>query len=174
MSKKLTCTQVCDLLNFYIEGKLSPQLKTCIDEHIKSCQACRNKIKDLYKNFNISHYNDSDKYDCEHDNLSKEFINNLSAYIDNELNPEENIKIKKITISNPTARKKLHSIYKFQKFLHSTYNRTKNDLKYDYSKQVIAQLQNAEIYSTTCFYKITPVIICIILLIIAGFIYLYF
>lgn len=98
----------------------------------------------------------------------------LSAYIDNELNSNENIKIKKMTISNPTARKELETMYRFKKLLHSAYERTKSDSKYDYSKNIVNKIQDNYEYSTTYFYKLAAIFIILISAIIGGFIYLYF
>ena len=66
----------------------------------------------------------------------EEFKNNLSAYIDNELDNEENLRIKKIAISNPLARQDLENIFTFKKLLHYSYEKTKNDMKSDYSKAI--------------------------------------
>ena len=37
MDINLNCNQVEALINFYIEGKLAPSLKSEIDEHISKC-----------------------------------------------------------------------------------------------------------------------------------------
>ena len=113
MNKDLSCNQVSALINFYIEGKLNPRLREYVNIHLTKCPKCRKKIEDLKrilnnyaelkKNITVQHKDES---------LNREFLNNLSAYVDNELNEKENIKIKKMAISNPTARKELESIYK--------------------------------------------------------------
>ncbi len=172
MDRNLTCNQVCSLLNFYIEGNLMPKLRQAVEQHLESCLACRKKVEELNRIFLgfklVSPQEEKD------DTLSGDFVNNLSAYIDNELNPNENVKIKKMAISNPAARKKLDSMYKFQKLMHSVYEKTRNNVKFDCSKQVISQIRNVETYSTTCFYKIALAFVALILAIIAGFLYLYF
>ncbi len=48
-NKELTCNQVAALINFYIEDKLNPRLKECIDNHLSKCPACRKKITELQK-----------------------------------------------------------------------------------------------------------------------------
>lgn len=174
MNKDLTCNQVSALINFYIEGKLNPRLREYIDIHLKKCPTCRKKIEDLkkiLKNFNIQ----KPKYQQEKELLMKpEFIRNLSAYVDNELNSNENIKIKKLTISNPTARKELETMYKFKKLIHSAYEKTKNDSKFDYSKNILTTINDNTEYTTTYFYKLAAIFVILITAIIGGFIYLYF
>ena len=45
------------------------------------------------------------------------FKNNLSAYIDNELNDDENLRIKKLTINNKNARKELEDSFNLRKIM---------------------------------------------------------
>ncbi|MBR1425287.1 zf-HC2 domain-containing protein [bacterium] len=174
MDKNLTCSQVCALINFYIEGNLTPKLKQGIENHIKNCPSCRKKIEDLSNLLSPYSKNRIETAEEEKDYVNQEFVKNLSAYIDNELNPNENVKIKKIAISNPAARKKLDSMYKYRQLLQSSYSKTRNESKFDYSRQIISQIQDAQTYSTTCFHKIAIAFIFLISAIILGFIYLYF
>lgn len=175
MNKELTCNQVSALLNFYIEGKLNPRLREYVNLHLAKCPHCKKKVEELtailnkYKTLKSNVETNSPK-----ENVNIELLNNLSAYIDNELNSNENIKVKKITISNPTARKELETMYKFKKIVHSAYEKTKNDSKFDYSKNVISQIQKIPDYTTTYFYKLAAMFVIIMLSIIGGFVYLYF
>ena len=175
MNKDLTCHQVSALINFYIEGKLNPRLREYIDLHIAKCPACKKKIEELKKilaKYNYSAQNNSQPKETS--SLTAEARNKLSAYIDNELNSNEKIKIKKMAISNPKARKELETMYKFKKIIHTAYEKTKNDSKFDYSKNVISKLQDTGEYTTTYFYKLAAVFVVLISAIIVGFIYLYF
>lgn len=173
MKKDLTCNQVSALINFYIEGKLNQRLREYINLHIQKCPVCRKKIQELTKILNNYKQQKNTKENQE-EPLNFEFINNLSAYMDNELSSSDNIKIKKMTISNPSARKKLETMYKFKKVVHSAYEKTKNDSKFDYSKEIITQLQDTPDYTTTYFYKLAAIFFIIVSTIIGGFIYLYF
>lgn len=172
MNKNLTCNQVEALINLYIEGKLSEVMRKYVDLHIKFCPHCKKKIEDLKSVLN--------KYDkpqspsvIQEENFSQEFINNLSAYVDNELNSNDNIKIKKMTISNPNAREKLEKMYRFKKLMLSAYEKTKNDYKNDVSKIIMAQVLEHDNYSTECFQKLIILFCVIVLCILAGFFYLY-
>lgn len=177
MNKNLTCTQVSALLNFYIEGKLNSRLREYFELHLEKCPHCKNKVKQLqnilnkYKHKQAS--SNSNYYSKQDNNF--EIINKLSAYMDNELNSNESIKIKKMTIANPKARQELENLYKFQKAIHSAYERTKNNSKYDYSKNIMTQVQESyDYYSTKYFYKLAAIFVILLSVIIAGFIYLYF
>ena len=141
------------LITFYIDGDLSPALKNQVEEHMKNCSTCRAKfdiiksmINDLKNSFDIN------ETSCE---LSKKndystkvstqqytmFINNLSPYIDNELNNDENIKIKKFTISNPEARKDLEENYTIRKIMNESFKKSETELRQDFSKNVLKQLE---------------------------------
>lgn len=177
MNKELTCQQVSALLNFYIENKLNPRLKEYVNLHLEKCPKCKKKIEELRKIF--SKYKqqktlfETNNNDLEY-KLPEESKHSLSAYIDNELDPKENIKIKKMTISNPNARKELETMYNFRKLIHSAYEKTKSDNHFDYSKNIVAQMQDSKEYTTDYFYKIATVFVMLITAIIGGFIYLYF
>ncbi len=176
MNKELTCNQVSALISFYIKGKLNPKLKEYVDLHLAKCPMCRKKINDL-TNILGKYQNTSKPTPQEQENtdsLGYEFKNRLSAYVDNELNSRENIMMKKMTISNPTARKELESMYRFQKVIGNAYNKTKNDFKYDYSKEILHKLQDGKEYTTNYFYKIMILFTALLITIIGGFLYLYF
>ncbi len=138
---QLSCEQVVALLNFYVEEKLSSKLSEYVKEHLQNCPSCMNKYLQL-KNM-LNKYVKIDNNEIENQYITKQYEDfklNLSAYIDNELNDFENIKIKKIAISNPLARQDLENIYTFKKMLLSSYEKTKNDLKSDFSKNIIFQI----------------------------------
>jgi hypothetical protein len=106
--------------------------------------------------------------------LNTDLKHTLSAYIDNELNNSDTIKIKKRAISNLSTRKELENMYKFKQLIQSAYEKTKENSKFDFSKSIIYQLQTGEDYSTTYFKKLVIIFAGIICTIIAGIIYLYF
>ena len=87
------------LISFYIEGDLSKTLKAKVEEHLKKCSVCRAKydiIKTMLQDLKESlDENEPEAVTSATNSQYRLFQNNLSAYIDNELPPEENIKIKK-------------------------------------------------------------------------------
>lgn len=171
MNKKLSCYQVSALLNFYLDGKVNPELKEYIEYHLDNCRECREKAENLKSLIKEIQKSKEKKNSHPRD---YETIKRLSAYMDNELNSNENIRIKKMTISNSKVRKELEDLYKFQKAIHTAYEKTKNDTKFDYSKDILTKIQDGYEYSTTYFYKIAAVFVVLMLGIIAGFIYLNF
>ena len=172
MNKELTCNQVSALLNFYIEGKLNPRLRESVQRHISKCPTCKKKIEELQKILKVFKNVKNNKDEIS--KTSPEMFGRLSAYVDNELNFNENIKLKKLAISNPELRKELETMYRFKKIMQSAYEKTKNDTKFDYSKSVLTRMQDDAEYSTNYFYKLSIIFVLLLMVIIAGFIYLYF
>jgi lipopolysaccharide export LptBFGC system permease protein LptF len=171
MKKILTCNQVFALINFYLEDSLTPSLRKKVDEHLAKCPNCKNKINELKNILNQYETQSLVLAQAEPQNMH---IDNLSAYMDNELGNSENIKIKKMMIANPDLRQELENMYKFKKLLHSAFIKTKSETKTDYSKEVVSKIYDSNPYSTTYFYKIACVFVFLISAILVGFIYLYF
>ncbi len=143
MQNQLTCEQVTALLSFYLEDKLSAKLSGFVKKHLENCPQCREKYLQM-KNV-IEKFIDIQAEEIENPYITKQyedFKSNLSAYIDNELDDTDSIKIKKIAISNPLARQDLENIYTFKKLLHDSFEKTKNEFKTDYSKLIINKIQH--------------------------------
>ncbi len=171
MQNQLTCEQVSALLSFYTENKLSEKLSEYVRRHLESCPECMGKYLKM-KNM-LNKFVDHQNREFENPYVTKQyqdFKNNLSAYIDNELNDFDNIKIKKIAISNPLARQDLENIYIFKKLLHSSFEKTKNDLKNDYSRSIICELENEDIKDKTVdpFFTLVISFFAMITCIVAG------
>ena len=141
---EITCTQMDVLISFYIEGDLSKALKEKVEEHLKNCPTCRAKleiISSLLKDLKESVENEQEEILSTTQNSQyRLFQNNLSAYVDNELPPEENIKIKKFTINNKIARKELENTYSIRKLMNDSFQKTKSESRQDFSKNVMKQL----------------------------------
>lgn len=141
---EITCAQMDVLISFYLEGDLSRALKLKVEEHLKECPTCRTKfdiIKSMLNDLKISVDNKEEKVLSASSNSQyRIFQNNLSAYVDNELPAEETIKIKKFTINNKKARKELENTYNIRKLMNDSFNKTRTDAKYDFSKNILKQL----------------------------------
>ena len=98
--QNLNCNQVTALLTFFIENKLNPKLMQNVEYHLNLCPACREKYFNLRKMLN--NFQEIKNKIIEPDETEdvsykekqyKLFRENLSAYVDNELNDEENLRI---------------------------------------------------------------------------------
>ena len=145
MQNELTCNQFIALMNFYVEDKINSKLKKYIDEHLKQCPRCREAYMQSKKIVNhvLNLGNETDEAQF----ITKQyedFKDNISAYIDNELTENESLRMKKIAISNPLARKKLIEINKMRQMLHSSFDKGKQELKIDYSKLILNKMYDLE------------------------------
>ena len=152
---KLTCSQTNILITFYLDGELSPVLTDQVEEHLKTCNVCKEKynlaermLVDIKSSVSSNNSFPSQFGTSSHDSASSEqykiFKTNLSAYIDNELENNENIKMKKFTINNKLARKELEDSYNMKKMLNDSYKKTKMDIKHDFTRSVLKQLEIEE------------------------------
>lgn len=168
MTVNLTCTQVGALLSFYIDDKLSSQLKQFVEAHLEVCPTCAAKLdalKTMVKSLKEGHQKVSEMKSENNQNFSQndEFQTSLSAYVDNELSDEENLKVKKNIISNPNARKELENLYTLRKVLHDSFEHSKNDVKTDFSKYVLKRIDiQEEIYGPDSFAKVVALFILIL------------
>ena len=178
MKHQLSCDQVTALLSFYAEGTLSCKLAKCVEEHLKNCPECMEKLTRLKNYVNkLSGVVETEPEINYNTSQYEDFKSNLSAYIDNELDFEDNIKIKKIVISNPLARQDLENTYSFKRMLHGAFERTKNDMKTDYSKTVVHKIQseNDTQFIQERFFQLTAAFLAMIFCILSGIIFfLYF
>ncbi len=174
--QNLNCNQVVTLLTFYIEGKLSHKLSANLEYHLSVCKECREKYIKLKKI--LDNFNEIKKQIASNDDIDEGgyktpqydiFKQNLSAYVDNELSDEENIKIKKIAIANPLARKDLESIYTFRQLLQSSFEKTKNSMKQDFTDKTLATIEIHPVSSNDeHFNKIVAIFACIMGVILVG------
>lgn len=168
----LNCNQVITLLTFYIEEKLNPKLMESVEYHLNICSSCRKKYMKLRKILNnfAEIKNKITQDDDIYDNSQyKVFKENLSAYVDNELSDEENIRIKKIAIANPLARKDLEQVYAFKQLLQSSFIKTKNNMTQDFSQKTLNKILPEDSATVNNhFGKILAASISIIICIIAG------
>ncbi len=146
---EITCLQMDVLLSFYIEGDLSSCLRKKVEEHLKKCPTCRAKyniISSLYDDLQNSVYDEDKEFSTKviPSREYNDFKSNLSAYVDNELSAEDNIKIKKYAINNKQARKDLEDTYHIRKLMSDSFRKTKSESNPDLSKKVLKELNIEE------------------------------
>ena len=141
----MNCEQINILLTYFINNKLSDKIMAEIEYHLNICLSCREKYMNLIRI--KQNYKEIQEKICPNtENLSEpmfnekeysKFMNNLSAYVDNELNDRENIRIKKFAILNPNARQELENIIYFRQLLQDSFTKTKSQLKKDIAGHTI-------------------------------------
>lgn len=148
---EITCQQMDVLIPFYLEGDLTSVLQKKVEEHMLSCPTCRAKyniLNSILKEIGspVGESTNSDSFaQLTYPTLQhKTFQNNLSAYVDNELPPEESIKMKKYTINNKKARQELQDAYSIRKLMSESFRKSKSEAKSDFSKNVLKKLDLLE------------------------------
>ena len=174
---KLTCTQFEGLITFYLDGELSNSLRQAFEEHIKECPACAMKfkvIKSIIGDIKTAYdriISGSEKEQCiditpvqtctkpEGEDVT---MTELSAYIDNELPDENNIKIRRNIIARPSLRAKLKKMYKLRKMLSESFIEQKKRLKTDYSKTIIQSVNKSAATQQFCFHCILFLLVVLV------------
>lgn len=180
MENNLTCSQVIALLSFYIQGKTNYQVTNFIQSHLAKCESCRNKYETMvkiYKDFSDA------KTKIDETELPKTSLNPLynpsfkekmSAYIDSELTDDESLRFKKFAIANPPVRGELEGMYKVKNALYNSFEKTKNDFKEDFSKDIIVKLDMEDtIYMQEPILKIASIFIFIFVFLSVGLIVIF-
>lgn len=137
---KITCDQFETLMHFYMDNDLKPSIKEAFEEHLETCPACRQKyeafkniimdLRESYKKFS------SGDTQVKLKNKEEHTLNtSISAYIDNELDIQENIKLKKIIISKPDVRQKLENIISLKELLKNSFEKTRPEE--DFSRKIL-------------------------------------
>ena len=141
---EITCLQMDVLIPFYMEGELSSALKQKVEEHLQSCSVCKAKYNIINSMFtDLKKALPANEIYSTSTHPSKQYVlfkNNLSAYVDNELSEEENVKMKKFTINNKTARRELEDAFHIRKLMKDSFRKSRMDSKPDFSKKVLKHL----------------------------------
>lgn len=170
---KMACNQVTALLSYYIDGKVSAQITYFIEQHLKRCKTCRVRYEVLLKA--ITDIRDV-KTQMENIELNKcvpvtansiTFSEKMSAYLDNELSDEESLRFRRYAIANPLVREELESMFKVKNAMNTSFERTKSDLKEDFTKNVMDEVKMEELI-----YEQEPLILKVLAIFIFLFVFL--
>ena len=152
-NKKISCKQVKSILPFYIKGTVNQFIADLVEEHLETCENCKKLYIKLLDEYNKSFLSDLEdieidistpesKFDTEIyvTNEYQTFKKKLSAYFDSELDNKEQIRMKKLTISNPLARRDFEQMFRFKRLLHSSFEKTKSNFKKDFSVAIMKKI----------------------------------
>lgn len=180
MVQDLTCSQVIALLTYYVQGKTNYQVTNFIESHLKKCKSCRDKLETLKKvlqNLNaekIKIDNLEVKKVVPISSYGNNFIEKMSAYLDNELSDEDTVRFKKFAIANPPVRKELENMYKLKNAINSSFEKTRNNFKEDFTKDIIVKLNIQDvIFMKDPVFKVVSVFVVILTLCSLGVVILF-
>lgn len=150
MENYLTCKKATSLLSIYIDGKLSGELKEKLELHLMKCPTCFEKykqMKNILENLKISY----EKMIREFDEIEstrifnireyEKFKNNISAYLDNELSPEESLDFRKFIFKSKAAREELDLYYDVQNSMREAFQEQMSNIHINMSRGIINRLK---------------------------------
>lgn len=166
----LTCEKVLYLLPLYIDGKVKDSQAYDIEQHISVCDDCFEKyinLKNISEKIKLAFENIQGS---QNENLQKKFFNeNISAYIDNELEKEEYFSFNRYISINPKEEKKLENMMFFDEQLKKYLKKYKKNSNKDLSKKVIEIIkQEKSSYLYNLYIKALTLTILFITLMIAA------
>ena len=98
----------------------------------------------------------------------------MSAYLDNELSDEDTVRFKKFAIANPPVRKELENMYKIKNAINSSFEKTRNNFKEDFTKDIIVKLNIQDvIFMKDPVFKVVSVFVLILTLCSLGVVILF-
>ena len=171
----LSCSQVEMLLSFYFDGELKENLRAKVEEHLEVCPTCKEKYRILTELLTglregvaevamRQNFGDTTVLPDTGEKVQSDYKESLSAYVDNELDDEENIRVKKLTINNKKARKYLEDSYALKHVLKSAYDKSLSEMKKDYTKNVLSSLDlEGQEYTLNPFVKVLAILSAIAL-----------
>ena len=181
----INCSQFEGLLSFYLNDDLNENLKCAFEEHMKTCPNCNMRysvvssvIEDIKSAYDeVIGKMPVDKVDMVEDNedvsasdydILDGFLNTeLSAYVDNELDENRSVKIRRDIISKPRLRQKVEKLYGLKRVISDSYKINKNKLKTDFSKEIIRKINNIE-SDRQIYFHCTAFILVVILAIVLS------
>lgn len=184
MDKKIICKKVSSLLSLYIDNKVTDSEKEFIETHLNECEICYNKyiyLKSLIKSLKDSYKQivelslKKQKQECFIVREHEKFRENMSPYIDNELDVKECYEFRKHLTKSKTAQKELKNAYRIQKELKNSFEKTKQKVSNGISKRVIQNLKmtntkKSEQFLYTFFnFKIAKIAILLGIFILGGY-----
>jgi len=148
---EINCFQFEMLMNFYLDNELSNKIKKAFEAHLENCKQCREKFTMFKKIINdlrntYSEISSSSKNNSTSNRISQtkqdEINDYISAYVDNELDINENIKIKKMIINKSDIKEKVERMYSLKTLLQDNFQ--KSTPKQDYSKNLMKQFSKKD------------------------------
>lgn len=160
------------MLLLYIENKLDDKEQAFIENHFKYCESCYSKyieMKDIVKNLRIEYEKLLDEFDKVE--ASKEFnireyenfYQNISPYIDDELNYDDCIRFRKYLLKSKSGRRDLANAYNLKNSIKNSVAIFKDNLNINFSKKIIKKLKEENQYSFDAVYKRAAVLIGIMI-----------
>ena len=160
------------LMFLYIENKLEDDEKLFVENHFKYCESCYSKyieMKEVVKNLRNEYeklIDDFNKIEASKEFNIREyehFYNNISPYLDNELNQEDCLKFRRYLLKSKSGRRDLANAYNLKNTIKNSISKFKDNLNINYSKKIIKTLRDENRYSFNSVYQRAAILIGIMI-----------
>lgn len=162
--KNLTCQNILNLIPLFIEGKTDEEQTSLILAHFEDCEKCREKylsLKEISEKIKAA-FDEIDINQFDSDYIF--FKENLSAYIDNELNKEDYLRFNSYVTTHPKAKRELEDMLYFIEQLQNIFYE-QDFFQKDLSDKVINEIKEEEPdYYSNLFLKAAVITVLFILL----------
>ncbi|MBQ8886794.1 MAG: zf-HC2 domain-containing protein [Candidatus Gastranaerophilales bacterium] len=144
------CKKVASMLSLYIENKLDDEDRFFVENHFLNCINCYQKyleMKKIMNNLHLEYQKLLDEFDKLESNQNfsireyETFYNNISPYVDDELNYEESIKFRKYILKSKPARVELANAYKLKNNIKRSVAKLKDNANINFSKKILKKLK---------------------------------
>jgi len=164
------CGHIANLIPLFLDGKTSEQQSSEILSHLEVCDECREKylsIKEIAEKIKTV-FDNTDKNQFNSDYIF--FRENISAYIDNELNKDDYLRFNNCVTSHSDLKKELEEMMLFREQLLKILSE-QNFLKEDLSNKISDRVMEEEPeYLSNLFIKAALITVFFILMtIITGY-----
>lgn len=151
----ITCNEVLDEISAYFDGELDVKLHYLVEDHLNSCMGCKAEFKKIEKlsssiksTFKQQEIPDLwAKIEPHLDNIAvcDEINENLSAYLDKELNKEEAVKVSQHLLRCKSCRRDYESLKYTSMMIKGYFERSVNAVsENNISDKVIQNFHNKE------------------------------
>ncbi|DAB20581.1 TPA: hypothetical protein CPT85_09590 [Candidatus Gastranaerophilales bacterium HUM_21] len=153
MANTAVCKKVSSMLSLYIDNKVSYQERAFIEDHLSNCEECYKKyiyLKSLIKNLKDSYKQVLELAQKKQKQATfsirehEKFVENLSPYVDNELNAQECFEFRKYLMKSKAAQKELKNTYIMQKELRNAFDKAKKKRNADLTRNVMNSLKEQD------------------------------
>ena len=144
------CKKVASMLSLYIENKLDDEEKFFVENHFINCVSCYQKyleMKKIVNNLHLEYKKLLDEFEKIESNQNfsireyETFYNNISPYIDDELNYDESIQFRKYILKSKSARTELANAYKLKNNIKRSIAKLKDSSNINFSKRILKKLK---------------------------------
>lgn len=150
MENKAVCRKISSMLSLYIDNRVTYQQRAFIEDHLANCKECYKKyiyLKSLIKDLKDSYKQvlelavKKQKQRTFSIREHEKFLDNLSPYVDNELEAKECFEFRKYLMKSKNAQRELKNVYILQKEMRQSFDKTKKSLDTDISRKVINEIR---------------------------------